>query len=72
MDISYPTIDVNNSDVVYMIAKQNVNDPDGRVLVVNTKSKSLGKSGHLYGDKVYFCCTYVQCAFPKSPTKAPG
>jgi len=69
---SSPTLDLYHDDVVYMIAKQKPRDPNGWVLAVNTKSKKLEEVRSYSADRLYFHRFYLQCAFSKYLSKAPG
>jgi len=55
-----------------MIAKQKPRDPNGWVLAVNTKSKKLEQVRSFSAERLYFHRFYLQCAFSKHLSKAPG
>jgi len=67
-----PMLDLYHDDVVYIIARQKPRDPNGWVLAVNTKSKKLEQVRSYSADRLYFHRFYLQCAFSKYLSKAPG
>ncbi|GJN01863.1 hypothetical protein PR202_ga19164 [Eleusine coracana subsp. coracana] len=60
---SAPTLDMYRDDVIYMIAKMKGDDPNGWVLVVNTKSEKLEKVSPFSAERLYYHRTHLQCSF---------
>lgn len=68
----YPTLDMYNDDMVYIIAKIKSTDPSGWVLVVNTANKKLEKISPFLEESFNFWRIYLQCDFSKHLSKVPG
>lgn len=68
----YPTLDVCNDNMVYMVAKLKSTDPSGWVLSVNTANKKLEKISPFLEESFHFWRIFLQCDFSKHLSKAPG
>lgn len=69
---TYPTMDLYDDNILYVMAKMKGTDPSGWVLSVNTENKKLEKVSPFSQKILFFHRIYLQCDLFKHLGKAPG
>ncbi|XP_052152599.1 uncharacterized protein LOC127770861 [Oryza glaberrima] len=68
---TYPTMDLYDDNILYVMAKMKGTDPSGWVLSVNTANKKLENVSPFSEEILFFRRIYRQCDFLKHLGKAP-
>uniref|UniRef100_A0A0D9ZLK5 DUF1618 domain-containing protein n=1 Tax=Oryza glumipatula TaxID=40148 RepID=A0A0D9ZLK5_9ORYZ len=68
---TYPTMDLYDDNILYVMAKMKGTDASGWVLSVNTENKKLEKVSPFSEEILFFHRIYRQCDFLKHLGKAP-